>query len=114
MRKLLFIFGLLFASVILGLLLQADPGYVYITIHHWTIETTLWVALVGLGLFFWLLRLIGSTLHKIWQLPQTIRTWLAKRRVDYAKNKTRQGLIEFSEGHWLQAKKQLNKCLAQQ
>lgn len=111
MIRALFIFMLLLASVYLGTQLQHDPGYLLIAVNHWTIETTLWVAIIGLFLSFIVLHTFLLSLQWLFHFPSTWSNWLAKRRVQNAKAKTRQGLIEFSEGHWLQAKNHLIKAL---
>lgn len=111
MIRVLFIFILLLASVWLGLQLQQDPGYILVAINHWTLETTLWVAVVGLILFFFFFYLLISTLNWILRIPASWKRWLAKRRSQKAQMKTRQGLIEFSEGYWVQAKNHLIKAL---
>lgn len=111
MIRALLIFLLLLASVWLGIQLQHDPGYLLIAIHHWTIETTVWVAVIGLILVFILLHTFLLLLHWIIHIPTSWRDWLAKRRIQHAQATTRQGLIEFSEGHWQQAKNHLIKAL---
>ncbi|WP_133128278.1 heme biosynthesis HemY N-terminal domain-containing protein [Legionella nagasakiensis] len=111
MIRVLFIFILLLASVWLGLQLQQDPGYVLIAMNQWTLETTLWVAVIGLILFFFLFYLLVALLNWILHVPASWKNWLAKHRAQKAQMKTRQGLIEFSEGYWLQAKNHLIKAL---
>ena len=105
------IFLLLLASVWLGIQLQHDPGYLLIAIHHWTIETTVWVAIVSLILVFVVLHALLLLLHWLLHLPTSWCDWLARRRIQHAQATTRQGLIEFSEGHWQQAKNHLIKAL---
>jgi HemY protein len=111
MSRILFIFLLLLASVFLGTQLQHDPGYLLIAINHWTIETTLWIAIIGLFLSFVILHGFLLLLHGIFHFPTSWGNWRAKCRIQKAQAKTRQGLIEFSEGHWLQAKNHLIKAL---
>jgi len=111
MIRAVFIFILLLASVWLGVHLKQDPGYLLIAINHWTIETTLWVAIVAVFITFCFLHMLLLLLHWVTHLPTSWSKWLAKRRSQKAQEKTRQGLIEFSEGHWLQAKNHLIKAL---
>ena len=105
------IFILLLASVWLGVELYQDPGYLLIAIHKWTIETSLGVAIPALVLSFLIAHALLLLLHWITHTPAAWRALLAKRRVHNAQKKTRQGLIEFSEGHWLQAKNHLINAL---
>jgi len=111
MIKVLFIFILLLASVWLGIQLQHDPGYMLIAINKWTIETTLWVAISAFILLFLLLHMLLLVLNWTLHIPLSWSNWLAKRRAHKAQAKTHQGLIEFSEGYWLQAKNHLIKAL---
>lgn len=111
MIRALCIFILLFASVWLGVELQRDPGYLLIAIDHWTIEMTLWVGIIGLILCFIVLHFLFNFLSFIAHLPTSWGKRLAKHRVQTAQAQTRRGLIEFSEGHWQQAKNHLIKAL---
>ncbi|WP_133130849.1 heme biosynthesis HemY N-terminal domain-containing protein [Legionella yabuuchiae] len=111
MIRMLFILLVLLASVLLGIFLQKDPGYVLISFHKWTIETTLWVAIIGFIFVFFALHFFTSFLSWVLGLPSAWKRWLAKRRIKKARAKTRQGLIEFSEGHWQNAKNHLIKAL---
>lgn len=111
MIRLGFIFLLLLASIWLGLQLQHDPGYVLIAIGSWTLESTLWVALCALFILVLLMYCTLTMLAWIIQRPTAWKNWAAKRRSHLAQKKTRQGLIEFSEGYWLEAKNHLIKAL---
>ena len=111
MIRVILIFLLLLASVWVGVYLQHDPGYVLIAIHHWTIETTVCVAIIGLILIFVIMHMALLLLHWTIRIPASWHNWLTKRRIQKAQAITRQGLIEFSEGHWLEARKHLIKAL---
>lgn len=111
MIRAVLIFLLLLVSVWLGIQLQHDPGYLLIAIHQWTMETTVWVAIIALILAFILLHTVLLILHWFIHLPTSWRSWRTKRRVQYAQATTSQGLIEFSEGHWQQARNHLIKAL---
>lgn len=111
MVRLLSIFIILLASVWLGVKLQHDPGYLLIAIHHWTIETTLVVAMIGLVLVFIFLHLLLLWIQWLIHLPRSFSEWLGRQRAYHARAKTRQGLIEFSEGYWSEAKNHLIKAL---
>ena len=111
MIRVLLAFLLLLGSVWLGVQLQHDPGYLLISINHWTVETTLWVAIIGLFLLFVFFHTLLLVIHWVINFPTAWNNWQIKRRVQSAQAKTRQGLIEFSEGHWLQAKNHLIKAL---
>ena len=111
MKRILAIFIVLFLAIYLGLQLNWDPGYVFIAINQWTIETTVWFALLTLLIGF----TIGHCLLFLWgrlvKTPARYHVWKTKHNSKKAQEKTRQGLIEFSEGYWEKAKNHLIKAL---
>jgi HemY protein len=111
MMRLILICLLVLLSLYLGLQLQQEPGYVFISLHHWTVETTLWFSCFAVLILFFLfdvgLRLLLGLIH----FPRRLNQQLKKRRIQKAQAKTRQGLIEFSEGYWQQAKTNLIHAL---
>lgn len=111
MRRLFFIFILLLLSIYLGVKLKHDPGYLFISFKHWTVESTLWVALLGLMICFFAIHSLLILFGNILQIPNRIRRWRVKRRSIRAQQITRKGLIEFSEGYWATAKNHLIKAL---
>lgn len=109
MKWLLIFLGLLLFFVILGLKIQADPGYVLLAYHQWTIETPLWMAvtliLLAFILFYASFRFMGqlSTMAMRWRL------WFQQRKSRRAQARTSQGLIALAEGHWKRAETNLIK-----
>lgn len=111
MMRILVAFIILLGSIYLGIQLHRDPGYLLISINHWTIETTVWVALIALILLFLLGHFLLILFHKIAKTPQAIRAWNHRRLAHKAQATTRQGLIEYSEGYWKKAQSHLMKAL---
>ena len=111
MIRMILIFLVLLVSVYIGIQLSHDQGYLLIALDHWSIEMTLWIAIPCLIATFVFFHLLLLMIRWLLHLPTTWRNWREKRRVHMAQAKTRQGLIEFSEGHWLQAKNHLIKAL---
>lgn len=111
MMRLLFAFLILLGSVALGIQLNKDPGYILITINHWTIETTVWVAVFSIIILFMVLYLILRLCQKISHAPSSLTRWHSKRLAQKAQAITRKGLIEYSEGYWLKAKNHLIQAL---
>ncbi|KTD17569.1 heme biosynthesis HemY N-terminal domain-containing protein [Legionella jordanis] len=111
MIRILLIVLVLLGSVWLGVQLNHDPGYVLLALNHWTLETTLWFAILILALVFFLLHCLLLILAGISKSPSAFRRWQARRRAQKAQAKTQRGLIEFSEGYWAQAKNNLIKAL---
>ncbi|QEY50314.1 heme biosynthesis protein HemY [Legionella longbeachae] len=107
MIRVLFAFLILLAAVILGIQLNKDPGYVLIAINHWTIETTVWVAIFTLILLFMIVYLFLGICQKISLTPSKLTRWHARKRFRKAQAITRKGLIEYSEGNWVKAKNHL-------
>lgn len=111
MIRLLFAFLILFAAVALGTQLHKDPGYVLVAINHWTIETTVWIALFSLSLLFFIFYFFLRLCQKIAHSPAAWSQWNAKRLALKAQAITRKGLIEYSEGYWQKAKNHLIQAL---
>ncbi len=109
--RLLSVIIVLILAIWLGLQLSHDPGYLLIAVNHWTVETTLGVAFIGLLLSFILLHFILLLISRLGHFPERYHRWKTKRRTQKAQAKTRQGLIEFSEGYWQSAKNHLIKAL---
>lgn len=111
MKRILIILFVLLVATYLGLQLNWDPGYVLIAINQWTVETTLWFALLTLFIGF----VLGHVLLLLWarivKIPANYHDWRTKHNSMIAQKKTRQGLIEFSEGYWAKAKNHLIKAL---
>lgn len=104
---------MLLASVWVGLIMHAHQGYVLIAYKQYSLETTLWAAVIALAIiftiFYWLLR-CKSTVQSI---LDRIHTWLNNRRF----HQTIDGFHAASEGNWRTAEKKLvrgakNKALA--
>lgn len=111
MTRLLIAFFILLAAVVLGVQLNKDPGYVLIAINHWTMETTLWVAVFGLIILFIILYFILRLGQKISHTPGALNRWHSRRLAQKAQAITRKGLIEYSEGYWQKAKTHLIQAL---
>ncbi|TAL58815.1 MAG: protoporphyrinogen oxidase [Legionella sp.] len=111
MMRIFIAFLLLLAAVYLGVQLNYDPGYVLISINHWTVETTVWFAVFAIIFLFLLAHLFLQLCHKIARTPGKINRWHARRLAQKAQATTRKGLIEYSEGYWQKAKNHLIQAL---
>jgi HemY protein len=109
--KTIVVFLLLLFSVYLGIYLQQDSGYVLIVLHNWTIETTIWIVLMALALAIILVYFLIVVSSKLMSIPSSWKKWRASSKTQKSQAKTRQGLIEFNEGHWKLAKKNLIDAL---
>lgn len=107
MRGLLFLLIIVGLGVVLGLQIQADPGYVLITSGDWLIDMPLWLG-VTLDVFsvFVLYFLVSLTTYLL-RLPAILKQAKQARRMQRAIDETTQGMIAFSEGRWIHAEQLL-------
>ena len=90
-----------------GDLVARDPGYVLVTYDGMAIETSLWIAVVGVivGLFMlWLTAFLVTRLLRSWGM---LGRWSSRRRQEAAASRTTQGLLLMAEGQWAQAQRAL-------
>ena len=113
MRWLVAALVLLLCAVGVASLLQHDPGYLYIDIGRWTVETTVAFALAALLVLF-VVAYFGVRLAAV--LLRTPRAWrrgLRGRRTEKSRRGLMRGLIEMAEGRWEQAEKLLTRHAAE-
>lgn len=111
MIRVLLLFLLLLASVLAGVHLSKDPGYVLIAYNHWTIESTLLVAFIAMLVLFFIFHGLLLLFRQTSRIAGNYHHWKKARRLQKAQEITRKGLIEFSEGYWSSAKRHLLKAL---
>lgn len=109
-RTLIFI-AVLMGSVILGTRINQESGYVLISMHNWSIESNLWIFILGIVFLILSCHLILIALHNILRSPVKFKQWKSQHASKVAQQITRQGLIELNEGYWEKAKKHLIKAL---
>ncbi|MCK4609199.1 MAG: heme biosynthesis protein HemY [Gammaproteobacteria bacterium] len=110
MKRLIIIFIVLLAAVLLGLAIHADSGYVLITYKHFSIETTLWVMVIAILVLFTLLCLLLKILRGVTSVNRRIGIWSKERSARKARKMTNRGLCDWAEGKWGQAEKRLIKA----
>ncbi len=102
MRTVLFLLFLA-ASVLIGLTIAQDPGYLLVAYQEWTVEMPLWLGiitlLVGLYLFILLARLIIALIHA----PGATSRWILNKRLQQIRRRTVRGYIALAEGRWKDA-----------
>lgn len=107
MKKLILYFIILLISVWLGIKIHANPGYVLISYQHWSIETSLWFALLALVLTLIVLYIVFQILHALFGVPNKWHGWAGRRRRQKARKLTNRGLCELAEGNFKVAEKYL-------
>jgi HemY protein len=111
MKRLILLYVFFVLAIYVGLHIQKDPGYVLVSLGHWTIETPLWVALTCLLLGFFIIYFFLGTIKRVNSISgvwQRFRQRLARKR---SHNLTKAGLIAYSEGKWQEAEAELLKAL---
>lgn len=112
MRWLLIALVVLLAAVAAAILLQQDPGYLYLDIGLWTVETTLAFALAILLVAFVALYFLIRLLAMLLRSPRAWRDGLHHRRTEKSRRALLRGLIEMAEGRWERAEKLLLRHVA--
>lgn len=109
MKLLAFIIVSLTTAVSAALIAKKYQGYVLVDVGGWTLETTLVLALVVVGLCFivlyYLIRFVGN----LWRIPQDFQQWHRLRQANQAHQSLTRGLIELAEGKWQSAEKSVLK-----
>lgn len=108
MRKLLFLLVIMMAlGGVLGLLMRQDSGYVLLAYNGVTVETSLWVWVVGmiitLFVLSWIKRILFITLRPSNSLAKVTGNLSQKR----ASRNTIRGMLELVGGNWNKAEKLL-------
>jgi HemY protein len=107
----LFILALL--ALLLGVafvgLVDTGPGYLLLAYGDYTLETSLWIGLVGVALLAALLYALLAVLARLLGSPGAIAFWLGGRRRRRAARLTQRGLVNFVEGNWKQSRRQLQR-----
>lgn len=111
MRRIFFIFFILLAAILLGLFVYSDPGYVLIVYRSWSIETTLWAALVIIILLYLILHTAANTLRWFRSLGFRLRAWSRQKQWQKANLYTMDGLHKWLEGRWDVSEKRLIKAI---
>lgn len=107
MKRFVIYFLILLASIWVGIKIHKDPGYVLITYQHWSLETTLWFAILAVVVFFLVLYFLMRMLRGTSAVSQKFNMWLEERRSRKANKYTYRGLCELAEGEWQSAEKNL-------
>lgn len=105
----------LFAIALIALLvgvgivvvIQSDPGYVLVAYSNYTMEASLWVGLLLLALFVVLAFLLLRLVYRIAGGHRSLFSWLDARKTRNAQRLTSRGLISYTEGNWLNARREL-------
>lgn len=104
----LLIVGFVALGGIVGMLAGRDPGYVLIAYNEQSIETSLWLALILLGVLFAVLVVTGLALLRLLQSRVALGRWSKRRQIQVAEERTVQGMLLLYEAEWSEAKRALS------
>lgn len=107
MRKIIFYFLILLASIWLGVKIHASSGYVLLAYKTYTLETTLWVAVIAILVTFFLCYFLLRLASGISNTPKRIRTWWANYTYKKSHSRFIKGMQDIAEGNWRSAEKKL-------
>ncbi len=108
MRKL---FAIALVALLLGVgivaVIETDPGYVLVSYANYTLEASLWVGLLLLLLSVLSIYLLLQLAYRIVGGRRSLVSWLGTRKTRNAQRLSTRGLINFTEGNWQTARRQL-------
>ena len=102
----LLVLGLLLGAALINRMEQG-AGYVYISLGDVVVETSVWFAALLWLLVWGLLALAFTAVRRLLGTHRAVSGWLGQRKSRNATALTNRGLINFIEGNWLRARKQL-------
>jgi len=114
MKLVIAIIIVLLVSAYVSVYAMQDPGYIMLSFHDWTIETSfvLFAAaiLIGFVLLYAAFRLLIAT----GLLPRRFRKWNSRHKVDVGRKQLSQAMMKLNLGQWQAAEKLLIKCAKNQ
>lgn len=108
MRLFLFL-ALIVVSVILGVAVAKDPGYLLIVYRKTSVEMPLWLGVLGSLFGLYLIYLFAYVLRSLITIPSDIKHWFQHGRFQQMRRRTVRGYIAMLEGHWHEAERLLVK-----
>ncbi|MFI4955993.1 MAG: heme biosynthesis HemY N-terminal domain-containing protein [Gammaproteobacteria bacterium] len=108
MRLILFLL-LTVASVIIGIAVAKDPGYLLIVYRKTSVEMPLWLGILGTLLGMYAVYLIAYIVRSIVAVPGEFKHWVQHGRMHRMRRRTVRGYIALLEGNWREAEQLLVK-----
>ena len=107
MRFVVFVLAVVFVAMLATLYTIENPGYVLIARAPWSIEMSL-ALFIPLALFAsLLLYLLIYVFVRIWRIPRDVSRWRFRRQSHSARTDLFEGLVNASEGNWIDAETKL-------
>lgn len=114
MKALIITVLVLAIGIWLGIMVHHDSGYVLVAYQHWSIESSLWVAVAALVVFVLVLYLLVRLLSWLLNLSSRYRRWSGNHRAQKSQQQTQAGLCLLAEGSWKKAEETLIKAASHQ
>mgnify|MGYP000492362938 FL=1 len=99
----------LVATVGLVALIEYDPGYLLMSYGHWTLETSIWVALALLILVLLLVWVLVSLVRYSIRHSTALSQWFNSRSSRRVQEQTTRGMIAYIEGNWERSRRILSR-----
>ncbi|WP_241608353.1 protoheme IX biogenesis protein HemY [Rosenbergiella australiborealis] len=109
MIKVLFLFILLIAGIVLGPLFAGKQGYVLIQTSQWNIETSVTGLAIILLAALIVILLIEWVIRRLFRTGSRTRRWFSSRKHRIAQKHTNSALIKLAEGDYQQVEKLITK-----
>jgi HemY protein len=107
--KLLLLLIFISLSVFIGVGIAQDPGVLFLSYQHWTVEMPLWLGIGAIFVSVFLILLFIRLLIALGHAPRATKAWLRDRHLQRVRRRTIRGYIAFAEGSWKEAEKLLVK-----
>ncbi|MEN8761904.1 MAG: heme biosynthesis HemY N-terminal domain-containing protein, partial [Thiogranum sp.] len=107
MKWLMFALLALIASVTVALVALPDPGYVLIGFGTYSVETSLLVFLIVLGVAYVALRILAG----LWHVPAKVNSWEHRRHDRRLHSLFDEAIVELAEGRVERAERRLARLL---
>ncbi|MCI1034906.1 protoheme IX biogenesis protein HemY [Raoultella terrigena] len=109
MLKILLLFALLIAGIVIGPIISGHQGYVLIQTDNYDIETSVTGLAIVLILTMVVLFAIEWLLRRIFRTSAHTRGWFVGRKRRRARKQTEQALLKLAEGDYQQVEKLMAK-----
>ncbi|ELY4600120.1 protoheme IX biogenesis protein HemY [Cronobacter malonaticus] len=109
MLKVLLLFLLLIAGIVIGPMVAGHQGYVLIQTDTWNIETSVTGLAIILILSLVVLFAIEWLLRRLFRTGARTRGWFAGRKRSRARKQTKLALLKLAEGDYQQVEKLMSK-----
>src|SRR5690606_18858068 len=109
MLKVLLLFLLLIAGIVLGPMMAGHQGYVLIQTDNYNIETSVTALVIILLLSLVVLFAVEWLLRRLFRTGAHTRGWFVGRKRRRAHKQTNQALLKLAEGDYQQVEKLMSR-----